>query len=206
MSCTPPTTLEEALAAIVELQNKFAEQHPDAACPPEECSPLEESETGTHLVVINSETQCPVKITPSDGKGLAVVNGTSVDIKDGSAADPIELDSLDTSQGDFKGLMELTESGQLKHWTPLPHDCRHRLTTKGGTISQTEDITYNEFKASDIPEVCCEDATYIIGGVVTTNDCGEQVIRLVKIPRKTFYACVCKACNVEAYDTIWDII
>ena len=201
-----PTTLAEALVAIAELQAKFAEEHPDAACPPEECVPLDESETGTHIVVTDAETSCPVSLTPPTGMGLVHVNGTTVDAKDGSVADPIQLDSLTPSQGDFKGLIELTEDGTFRHWKPLPGDCRTKLTAKGGTISQTEDKTYNEFPVEDIPEVCCNDMTYIIGGVVSIDDCGRQIIKLVKIPRSTFYSCICKSCNVESYDEVWDII
>ena len=200
-----PTTLEEALAAIVVLQNKFAEQHPDEACPPEECVAKDLADDVTHLIGSNGDTNCENRLNPATGIGLPVVNGTSVEVKDGSAADPIQLDSLDPEQGDFAGLVSLLEDGTLKHWTPLPSDKRHKLTTKGNVISQTLDKTYNEFLASDIPEVCCEDATYIIGGTVTVNDCGEQVIRLVKIPRATFYACVCNSCNLESYDQVWNI-
>lgn len=200
-------TVEERLAS---LEAKFAQEHPDEACPPITCDTPDQESSGSWLLAASVESSCAIALEPpSEDQGIAVVDGNTVEVHSGAADDPIQLEGLQVNQsGTAYGLISVKSDGTWEWFKPLETDDgrQYKLVTIGNKIQQVLDKCCTQLLSADVPEVCANDMQFILGGVQTTNEYGETVINLVKITRQDFYTSVCNECNIASYDEIWDIV
>lgn len=115
----------------------------------------------------------------SNKPAIAIDKGGVAELADGSLKHPIKLTEIQKSIGlPFKTLMGVKSDGSLVKIIPPDHtDCSYKLVADKEGFRFEKDLTENAFDPKFVSSG--DPSDFVLGGRITKNKCGEDVLRLV---------------------------